>query len=766
MKTVHRQFFPAGASLAILLCAARTACAADGAALDTETPTQLPAVSVEGAAAAPADGSPQAGYRVPDADMGPLGKKREQDTPVSLTDIPNGLMEEHQETTLSQIIKYNPSAQLEPRVDLDSGRPQTRGFENANIQNTRIDGFNSYTIMAYPMEEYEDLQILNGAAGALYGPSSPAGTFNFISKRPTETPFNRITLGFDSNGTFTEHGESSDTEGRFGYRLNAVHSEGESYVSTSRLYREVLSGNFDVRLADDTKLELNNSYYQMHQSGFPAALVYGNAKIPTSSGISSSGATLSNSLPSALDPSKAGYGIEGAGEDMEDYDSNAKLIHDINDDWKVTVGAMYQRFRGSYGPAGTYGAADPGNWLMRNGQIATIVADVERTSEVQSDLAYLNGHVETWGVSHDLLIGTNGYQNFAYNRRGQNYELGTSPLLDPTVNSVPAFSNGGPTWRSGYSGQQSIVLGDTITLDKHWSVLASASGSWLRNISYGTKTITSGSNYFVVPTGVNTAYGAYGVSPLTSLIYKPVDNVTTYVTYTNALQQGDTLTDTGGSSTTMLPPYRSKQWEAGAKTTLNDRVDVNAALFHMTRPYAYDTGSGSGTVLDISGKQVNDGVEFMTKGKVTDDLTLFGGVTYISPMLEHTADPTTTDKLVVSVPKWQGNLYGEYSLNEVPGLSLNANLHYTGRRAANVTNTTWAAPYATLDLGVVWRAPLYGHDFTWRVGIDNVTGQRYWAAILPETTGGGSSQAGATGTVYEAIMGTPRIVHTSISVDF
>jgi iron complex outermembrane receptor protein len=761
MRTPHRRALSAGLLTLPLVAVVAPAFADDA-------PAQLPAVSVEAAAPPPppAEGSADAGYRVQNADLGPLGKKKELDTPFSLSDIPSDLMEQGQARNVSQIIKYNPSAQLEPRVDLDSGRPQSRGFENSNIQNTRIDGFNSYTIMAYPLEEYQDLQILNGAAGALYGASSPGGTFNFVSKRPTDTPFNRLTVGFDSDDLFTEHGEFSGTKGPLGYRLNAVHTEGESYVSTSRLYRELVSGDFDVHLTDDTKLELNNSYYQMHETGFPAALVYGNGKIPTSNGISSSGATLSNSLPSAPDPTKAGYGVTGAGEGMEAYDFSAKVIHDFNDDWKLTAGTMYQRFRGSFGPAGTYGAADPGNWLMSNGRIAAIVADVERTSEVQSDLAYLNGHVEAWGLSHDLLIGTNGFQNFAYNRRGQNYELGTSPLDDPSQYNAPSYHDGGPTWRSGYTGEQSVILGDTIGFDRHWSLLLSASGSWLRSVSYGTKTVTSGSNYFVVPTGINTAYNAYGVSPLTSLIYKPVDNVTTYVTYTNALQPGDTLTNTGGSGTTILPPYRSTQYEAGAKTTLNERLDLSTALFHMSRPYAYDTGSGGSTVLNTSGKQVNDGVEMMGKGKITDDLTLFGGVTYINPMLENTSDSTTTNKLVVSVPKWQGNLYGEYSLHEVPGMALDANVHYTGRRAANVTNTTWAAPYATLDLGVVWRASLYGHDFTWRAGIDNVTDQRYWAAILPETTGGGSSQSGATGTVYEAIMGTPRIVHTSVSMDF
>ena len=103
-------------------------------------------------------------------DLGPLGSQSVQDTPYSITTVPAALIDNQQAKSINDIIKYDPSAQIEPRGDLDFGRPQTRGFENAVTQNTRIDGLNSYTIMAYPMEEDQTVEILNGAAGGLYGP--------------------------------------------------------------------------------------------------------------------------------------------------------------------------------------------------------------------------------------------------------------------------------------------------------------------------------------------------------------------------------------------------------------------------------------------------------------------------------------------------------------------------------------------------------------------------------------------------------------------
>lgn len=113
------------------------------------------------------EGTAAGGYRNKAVDLGPLGKLPIQDTPYSITTVPEGLLVNQQVGNISDVIKYDPSAQIEPRGGLDFGRPQSRGFENSVDGNTRIDGLNSYSIMAYPMEAFSGLEILNGAAGAL-----------------------------------------------------------------------------------------------------------------------------------------------------------------------------------------------------------------------------------------------------------------------------------------------------------------------------------------------------------------------------------------------------------------------------------------------------------------------------------------------------------------------------------------------------------------------------------------------------------------------
>jgi iron complex outermembrane receptor protein len=743
MNITCRHLLVTGASLTLSLAthAVGAAESATSIQIGTDTPVQLPVLSVEGAAPAPVDGSAEAGYRVQNADFGPLGSKKVADAPYSITAIPADLMEAQQAKNISDVIKYNPSAQIEPRGDLDFGRPQTRGFENSSTQNTRIDGLNSYTIMAYPMENYGDLEILNGAAGAFYGASSPGGTFNFVSKRPTDLPVRRLTLGYDSQGMFSEHAEVSGqagNDGMFGYRINALHGDGESYVAHSNVERELLSGDFDVRITDSTKLELDVSSYTDNESGLPNAFVYGSTF----------------KLPHAPDPTRVGYGVVNSGQTLTDGDVGLRLKHEFNANWKMDLGGMYQNFSRTKNPTGPYGAADAENLLTSgSGNYSSIISDTALKGEVDSDLAYLNGHVQTGGLTHDLVLGTNGYQQITRTRIGQSYILGNASFSDPVLYYAPTYSNLGTFYKSGYSGQQALVTGDTVTFDEHWSVLAVASQSWLTSVSYNAAGKTTAN------------YNAYGISPTASLIYKPVSNITTYFTYADALQQGDTAPTSGVANPgVVLAPYRSQQFEVGGKASVRDSLDLSAAIFHMTRPYAYTDPADD--TFKANGQQANDGIELTAKGNVVDALTVFGGVTYLDPMLKNTGNAGTTDKLVVSVPKYQANVFSEYRVPEVSGLSLNMNAHYTGRRAANVTNTTWAESYATLDLGARYVMNVYGRDVTWRGGVNNVTDQRYWAAILPETQSGGSSQAGAGSTVYAAFMGAPRTIHLSMSVDF
>src|ERR1700710_829037 len=130
---------------------------------------QLKPIVIKGAAAAP-----EALYQTDEIRVGPLGEKALLDTPYSINVVPSTLSENQQLQSVREAFRFIPSVQGE------NIRPQTRGLQAGVVQNTRVDGLNVAATTDYPIEQFDRIEVLDGLAGALYGPANPAGTFNYV----------------------------------------------------------------------------------------------------------------------------------------------------------------------------------------------------------------------------------------------------------------------------------------------------------------------------------------------------------------------------------------------------------------------------------------------------------------------------------------------------------------------------------------------------------------------------------------------------------
>lgn len=205
-----------------------------------------------------------------------------------------------------------------------------------------------------------------------------------------------------------------------------------------------------------------------------------------------------------------------------------------------------------------------------------------------------------------------------------------------------------------------------------------------------------------------------------------------------------------------LKPYRSRQYEVGLKADVGE-MNLGAALFRLKRPFAYVDAEDR--VYKEQGEQVNNGLELTAAGRVGDGLSLFSGVTLLDPQLKETVSDSTRDKRVVGVPKVQANMLVEYSLPSMPQWVYSANVHYTGKRAANDTNSAWADSYTTLDLGARYVTRIHSVPATWRLAVNNVTNEHYWASIFPSGTDGNGGSS-------SAFLGSGREVRASVTFDF
>ncbi|HED2609058.1 TPA: TonB-dependent receptor [Citrobacter koseri] len=674
-----------------------------------------------------------AGFKTNDIDVGPLGNKAWVDTPYSTTTVTKEMIENQQAQSVSELLKYSPSTQMQARGGMDVGRPQSRGMQGSVVANSRLDGLNIVSTTAFPVEMLERLDVLNSLTGALYGPASPAGQFNFVAKRPTEETLRKVTLGYQSRSAFTGHvdlGGHIDDDNRFGYRVNVLDQEGEGNLDDSTLRRKLLSVALDWNIQPGTQLQLDASHYEFIQKGYPGSFSYGpNIK-----------------LPSAPDPKDKNLALSTAGNDLTTDTVSTRLIHYLNDDWSVTAGVGWQQ-------------ADR---TMRNvsSKIINNQGDISRSLKdstaagrfrVLSNTATLNGHVDTGSVGHDIALSTTGYVWSLYSAKGTgpSYSWDTTNMYHPSEmyeKGDGKIITGGDRYKSSVNTQQSITLGDTVTFTPKWSAMFYLSQSWIQSQNYnksGHKTGQIDEN---------------GLSPNAALMYKITPNVMAYVSYAESLEQGGTAptnSDVKNAGQT-LDPYRSKQYEMGLKADVSG-MNLGAALFRLERPFAYvDPGDN---VYKEQGNQVNNGLELTASGNVWQGLNIYSGVTLLDPKLKDTVSDTTSDKRVVGVPKVQANVLAEYSLPSMPEWVYSANVHYTGKRAANDTNTAWASSYTTWDLGTRYTTKISNVPTTFRVVVNNVFDKHYWASIFPSGTDGDNGSP-------SAFIGSGREVRASVTFDF
>ncbi len=683
-------------------------------------------------------------YRPGSADLGPLGNQPIKDVPQSVTIVPQDLIVNQQSRSVNDILRYLPSVQIRDQQGFEVSRPQSRGFQGSVVQSTRIDGLNVIGTTAMPSEYLSSIQVLNGLSGSLYGPQTPAGVFNYILKRPTDTPLYRLIESYDSNGIFTEQvdaGGRFGPDGRIGVRLNALHGEGESYVSGSSLNRTLASAALDFHFSPETVVQADYSYYETDTRGLPGSIVYfGGKLLPAPK--HSTGSTI---LPPAVDPTRIGYGQPGAGADLESHLAIVKILHRIDEDWTLEIGGLYEgAVRNLFGITNT---------LIDNTGDFTVTKNFNAVPyfTIYSNVAYLNGHTDWFGLPNDVTIGTNGFSNGQNSYRNSiAVNLGPAPghvdnLSDPVVFPTKPTPNGGGKYESGELIVQSIVAGDTVHFNERTALQAVLSSSYIASTSWSSKgVVTSGDSHSSV------------LSPTASLIYQPSAALTTYATVAEAVEQSDQAPAGTANVNQFMKPYHDHAYEIGAKYALRDNLLVTLDGFRMTRPLA--STNATTNVFGVVGTQRNWGGELFVEGDVTDALSVLGGWTYVDARLVGTGVVATDGKLVVGVPHHKVDLVADYHPAYARGFAGTLAVHAESRRAATNVNNSTAPSYDTFDLGARYTTGLLSHAATVRFQVINVSGTRYYSSIAD------GNIAGSPGA-NTAYLGTPRTYEASIEVD-
>jgi len=690
-------------------------------------------VSVEGRATA-------SGYRAESVtNLGPLGSARLLDAPYTVTVLPSELMVNGQVKNFKEASKYLPLVEFQEMQGSEILRPATRGMQGSNMQNARMDGMGIVVTGANSMESLQQIEVLNGIGAALYGPANPSGMFNFVPKRPTERPVRRLALNYDGRSVTTGQADFGGRVGpghRFGYRVNAVGGNGETFVNDSQLTRTMISAAGDARPFDRTSIEAFYSHYNLEQRGFPGWFTYGRANNRTAFVL----------VPEdAPDPTRQGYGQPEAGVDLESRIGQLRVRQQLSPNWSLSVGALDQLVERDISTQVNALTDNAGNYT------ASLAAGFAPRFRVFSNLSHLNGRLTTGRVSHEIAIGVTGYTFKSYsdvtNPAAAAVRLGTANVASPVVFPLPAA--GIPTHNNIFVSntihQRGMSVADNVGLGGGWSVRASVSQDWIWTDNYNNSRVRTG------------GYKDDGVSPLLSVLYKPRPRMTIYATWGTSLQQGDLAPGTAVNAGQGLEPYRTHQEEIGYKVALGS-LDVSTAWFRLERPFA--NLDPTDNVFRISGDQVNDGFEAMVTGRIGSRLVTYSGFTVLDPKMTNTLAAEANDKHFVGIPTWKSNALAEYRIPTLTGAFVTVNWQLVGRRPIDDANTAYTPSYNVVDAGARHAHRFMGAIATWRLNVNNIGDAHYWSTLGPGNITG--TNVGS----YTAHLGQPRTVAASMEVSF
>jgi iron complex outermembrane receptor protein len=726
-------------------------------------------------------------YRVDNvASGGPLGTTPILDLPYSVNVISRQLIDDTQSRNFKEAAKYLPLVSFQEMQGPEVLRPETRGMQGSNMQNDLKDGMGIAVTTPSALEEYEQVEVVNGLGGELYGPANPSGMFNFVTKRPTEEPFGEVELDYEGSTVATAHIDVGGRIGKrklFGYRANLLLGDGEGYVDHSQLRRQLGAVAADYRPTEHTAIEGNYSYYNLYQHGYPGWFAY----LPATTPLSAPGSTSILIPENAPNPTLQGYGQSFSGVNLNSQIGELRLKHDFSSNWHLVVGGLNQIADRDINTAVNQFVDNKGDYKT---YLANSFSSLAPRFQVDSDLAYLNGRIKTGKIRHDVVIGANGY-------RFGSYSPVTSPaktalctantpqgiceanIADPLVDVEPvagifSYAKTSPStgiYESSIIHQQGFSLGDTITLTPQWLVRVAASQDWTWTDSF---TDTAATGYQRSP--IVGGYLSQGVSPSASVMFKPRADMTFYGTFADSIQAPDvamasTASDIVVNANQALPPYRSKEGEVGYKLRLH-RINFSTALFRVERPFANYVvgvvnpvcGTLSGTSgcesYEITGNQVNYGAETMLSGRIFESLMVTGGISILNPKLTDTGIAATNNKDFVGIPDYESNILAEYHLPKLRGVFLNFDWQHVGRRPIDDINSEFTPQYNLFDFGVRYITRIKGKATTFRVATNNATNVHYWSTLGPGSITGQSTSS------YLAHLGEPRLLTASMRFAF
>ncbi len=613
-----------------------------------------------------------------------------RDTPQSITVISRQLINDQAMTSIADAIRYVPgivTAQGE-------GNRDTAVFRgNSSTGDFYIDGIRDDVQYYRDFYNIDRVEALKGANAMIFGRGGSGGVINRVSKQPEWRPIREAMLSVGSGShkrTSVDLGAAVSAE--LAVRVNAMAEQSGSYRDGVELDRKGINPTVEIRAGKNTSVSLGAEHFRddrIADRGVPSfsgrpfesdvATFFGNAALsPTAVRVNAFNALVQHDFGSGL--------MLRNRTRIASYDKYYQNVY-ANGAVSATTGRL---------AIGAYRDATDRNNRFN-----------------QTDLTY---DWSSGAVRHKLAFGVEfGRQETDSKRFNGTFPTAsvTVPANNPTYTGDVSFTTLA-TSNSSVASIASVYVQDQVEFSPQWQVVAGLRYDRFA-VDFTNRLATSNASFNVTDTPV---------SPRVGLIYKPVETMSAYASFSRAYvpRAGDQLTSLSATNRA-FDPEKFDNVELGVKWDLSPSLSATAAVYQLDRSNVVVPGPVAGTSVLVDG-QTTKGLELGLSGKLTQAWSVMGGYAYQNAELTAAQSATIrSGAKLAMVPAHTFSLWNRYDISQQFGAALG--VVYRDTLYTSTTNTVMLPGFTRIDGALFYRLD---KQYQLQLNIENITDKKYYAA--------------------------------------
>ena len=618
-----------------------------------------------------------------------------RDTPQAITVITKELMRDQAMQSMADVIRYVPgivTAQGE-------GNRDTAVFRgNSSTADFYIDGIRDDVQYYRDFYNIESVEALKGANAMIFGRGGSGGVINRVSKQADWSGIREASLTLGSWGNRRLSTDlNAEIDAKLAVRVNAMLEDTDSYRQGVHVKRSGINPSLAWRLGANTKVSVAYEHFKDER-------------------VADRGVPSYQGKPLETDPSSF-FGMATLSPTWSKVDAFSALVdHDFGHGWTLrnrTRLASYDKFYqnvypGAVNAAGTMLALQAYNNATQRDNLFN-----------QTDLMF---SLNTGEIRHQLVAGLELGRQVTDNFRNTGYFLSVGPsatsinvpLSNPTTAAAVTFKQSASDANNhGVATTGSVYLQDQITFTPQWLAIVG-----LRRDRFAVDFTNNRSHENIQVTDTP-------ISPRLGLVFKPVNAVSLYASYSLAFapRAGDQMSSLSASNKA-FDPEKFTNLELGAKWDVLPNLAASAALYQLDRSNVAIANPLDITQTILVDGQRSKGLELGVSGMITRDWSIIGGYAYQDAKITKTQSAAIkAGARLAQVPVHSASLWNRYDFSPTWGAGLG--LVYRGKIYTSTDNSVALPGFARVDTALYYTV---NKNLNVQLNVENVFDKKYYAS--------------------------------------